>query len=189
MNLVNYSSVNYNKNIFTLREKVAQDVYLRTSLYSISNRKNQFKFKEPTFLIVMKSPKTKQSFRYARNNTSTCGSNHNESRTVSRISTIQSNNPITKTLTLYDSLVLSKEKKLKDHSIEIRKENILYKQRLKRVSSPLSRKKLDNGYYKSQKYMHNLKKIKSNEEIVKEQRRILSQLPKLYITRGKMKIY
>ena len=66
---------------------------------------------------------------------------------------------------------------------------MLYKKRLQRVSSPLSRKKLDCGYYKSQKYMHNLKKIKSNNEIVKEQRRILSQLPKLYITKGKMKIY
>ena len=117
MNLVNYSSVNYNKNIFTLREKVSQDVYLRTSLYSISNRKNQFMFKEPTFSIVMKSPKTKQSFRYARNSTSTAGSNHQESKTVSRLSTYQSNNTAlmskTKTMTLYDSLVLSKEKKLK----------------------------------------------------------------------------
>ena len=37
--------------------------------------------------------------------------------------------------------------------------------------------------------MHNLKKIKSNNEMVKEQRRILSQLPRLYITKGKMKMY
>ena len=178
MNLVNYSSVNYNKNIFTLREKVAQDVYLRTSLFSISNRKNQFMFKEPSFSIVMKSPKTKQSFRYARNNTSTAGS-------VSRLSTYQSNSTAliskTKTMTLYDSLVLSKEKKLKDRSVEIQKENVLYKKRIKRVSSPLSRKKLDSGYYKNQKYMNNLKKIKSNNEMVKEQRRILSQFPRLYI--------
>lgn len=49
MSYIPYSSVNYNKNLWILREKVSQDVHLRNSLFNISNRKNMYQFKQPIF--------------------------------------------------------------------------------------------------------------------------------------------
>ena len=38
-NRVNFSTLNFNKNIFTLREKITQDLSLKSSLYNISKRR------------------------------------------------------------------------------------------------------------------------------------------------------
>ena len=85
MSYIHYSSFNYNKNLWILREKVSQDVYLRNSLFNISNRKNMYKFKQPVFQYISTSPKSKQSTRYSPMNTSFRSS----SKSISRGSTIK----------------------------------------------------------------------------------------------------
>lgn len=189
MNYIHYSSVNYNKNLWILREKVSQDVYLRNSLFNISNRKNMYKFKEPVFQYISTSPRSKHSTCYSPMNTSFRSSN----KSMSRGSTIKNNSTITrsktKTVTLYDSILSSKEKVHKVKTFEIKRENDTFKKRLNRVSSPLSRKRLDAMYTQNKKYSQNCKKVRTNSEVLNRERKILDRLPKLYLKKGKMVSY
>ena len=59
MSYIPYSSVNYNKNLWILREKVSQDVYLRNSLFNISNRKSMYQFKQPIVQYISTAPRSK----------------------------------------------------------------------------------------------------------------------------------
>ena len=190
MSYIHFSSVNYNKNLWILREKVSQDVYLRNSLFNISNRKNMYKFKQPVFQYISTSPKSKQSTRYSPMNTSFRSS----SKSISRGSTIKNSASTiskakTRTITLYDSLLSSKEKVHKVKTLEIKRENDTFKKRLNRVSSPLSRKRFETMYTQNKKYSQNCKKVRTNGEVFDREMKILDRLPKLYLKKGKMVSY
>ena len=52
------STVNYNRNLTILREKVSQDLYLRNSIYNINNRKPHYGINQNMYMIytVKKKP-------------------------------------------------------------------------------------------------------------------------------------
>lgn len=188
MNHVNYSSLNYNKNIFTLREKVSQDVYLKTSLFNISTRKNMYKFKPPVFQYCITSPRSKLSTMYSKGNCS----NKSSTKSITLNSTKHKNFSTinkTRTVTLYESLLNSKEKVQRVKTMEIQKENENLKKRIKRISSPLSRKKLDVSFRQNQKYYNNCKKVRTNSEVNAREKHILNRLPKLYLKKGRFVCY
>lgn len=187
MSYIPYSSVNYNKNLWILREKVSQDVHLRNSLFNISNRKNMYQFKQPIFQYISTAP-SKRSTGYSPMTTSFRASN----KSISRGSTYKNNCSTiskTRTVSLYDSLLSSKEKVLKVKTLEIKKENDTFKKRLNRVSSPLSRKRLETMYSMNKKYSQNCKRVKTNSEVLDREKKILNRLPRLYLKKGKMVSY
>ena len=188
MSYIPYSSVNYNKNLWILREKVSQDVYLRNSLFNISNRKSMYQFKQPIVQYISTAPRSKHSTGYSQMTTSFRASN----KSISRGSTIKNNcSTISKarTVSLYDSILSSKEKVLKVKTLEIKKENDTFKKRLNRVSSPLSRKRFETMYTQNKKYSQNCKKVRTNSEMFDREMKILDRLPKLYLKKGKMVSY
>ena len=83
----------------------------------------------------------------------------------------------------------TKEKVLKVKTLEIKKENDTFKKRLNRVSSPLSRKRLETMYSQNKKYSQNCKRVKTNSEVLNREKKILDRLPRLYLRKGKMVSY
>ena len=81
-NLAN-STVNYNKNLSILREKVSQDLYLRNSIYNINNRKPHYGINKNIYMIYTvksKNKKAKKNNGQHQQNKSISGSQQASSR-------------------------------------------------------------------------------------------------------------
>jgi hypothetical protein len=55
-----YPSMNYHKNIYSLREKVTQDLSLRSNIYNINRRKPIYKVHQPSVTFVETFPSRNQ---------------------------------------------------------------------------------------------------------------------------------
>lgn len=157
-------TLNFNGNIFQLRDKLMQDQNLKWQIYNIHHR--SIHIWAPTTMTTSntitskKTPSSNTSFYKAR-----------------------------KLQSLRDNLISSRMnfQRLQTEDIERRNSNL--KDRLKRVSSPLSRQKMNQSYYKIKQYEKISKRVRENKEVKKRETNVLRRLPILYIRGRKITAY
>ena len=169
-----YPSMNYHKNIYSLREKVTQDLSLRSNIFNINRRKPIYKVHQPSVTFVETFP--------SRNKT-----NSSYQKTNSTNSSFNTSKPsrVVRTITLTEKLLNSMERGHKQKRQEIQRENQYLYGRIKRVSSPLSRKSLKAHSLQKDYLYNNCRRVKTYSEIQKREKDLIAKLPKIYKRNGR----
>ena len=108
-----YPSMNYHKNIYSLREKVTQDLSLRSNIYNINRRKPIYKVHQPSVTFVETFPSRHQH-------------NTSHQKTHSTNSSFNTSKPsrVVRKITLTEKLLNSMERVHKQKQQEIYRESI-----------------------------------------------------------------
>ena len=105
--------MNYHKNIYSLREKVTQDLSLRSNIYNINRRKPIYKVHQPSVTFVETFPSINQH-------------NTSHQKTHSTNSSFNTSKPsrVVRKITLTEKLLNSMERVHKQKQQEIYRENL-----------------------------------------------------------------
>lgn len=165
-------SLSYDKNIFFLREKVSNDIYLKTSLKSINTRKSHYGINPNCYMkLYAFSPVSKR-----RQNTEGNEFNQTNSNTSQNTKT-----PKYKTITRTQNLLISLEKYKAEKQKFVDKENQLLKSRLKQVSSPYAISNFKESAKLDKRMVEMRKKIRGTEVLKNQEKYIYTKLPKIFI--------
>lgn len=165
------NTFNFNSNLFNLRDKLIRDLSLQNHIYNIQHRPMQphHRFKYTSYPTSL---------------TSTISSlPHHQTTTINSLYKPK------KVLSLRDNFLSSRMNFNRLKTEELNLSNTHFKIRLERISSPLSRKKMNESYFKLRQYEKISKKVKMNQENKKRETNVLRKLPKLYIRGNKCTSY
>lgn len=190
-------NLNFDKNIFCLREKLSQDLYMRKCIYNINTRKPKYGINQNAYVkntinvgITSRVYSKYNSFiiptlstRSNSNSIRISPKKYSPTRTTfnkyspKRVST---KFYCPRALTRSENLSLIKNKHQKDLEKEIRIQNLFFKNNIKRVSSPYSRDRLKYDVNRSKKISQMRKQIRPIKVIKDQERFLLGKLPKIY---------
>ncbi|MCQ2818983.1 MAG: hypothetical protein MJ252_17095 [archaeon] len=176
------STCNYNRSITVLREKVSQDLYLKTSIYNINNRKPKYGLNQNLYMewsgkkIRNQSPQrgSKCTSINTSNNTSktNCFSQPRKSPNRGNRYGLKSRKE-----TFLEGLMNQKREQQK----AIDNENRLLFGRIKRISSPYSKSRLLSENKKNLKMVQMRRQVRTNNQLRSQERLVKSELPKIYV--------
>ncbi|MCQ2821075.1 MAG: hypothetical protein MJ252_27770 [archaeon] len=206
------STVFYNRNLSILREKVSQDMYLKTSLFNINNRKPSYGINRNIYMLYIANnksgsrqgsrkgskygskmntvngsrPGSKQGSRQGSRNGSRCQSpSASQSYSHGYTQTMPNKSPKRNIIYKYklrkDTYLegLQNQKREKQKAIDL--DNLRLKNRIKRASSPYSRKCFEKDGFIDAKRSQLRQQIRTNAELRKQEKKVQSELPKIFI--------
>ena len=178
---------NYDKNLFTLREKLAQDLYLKTSIQNIQSRRSNYGVNPNIYMNYVNymrpssnSRRRKSPLRNSRGNSSQCIGKCSPSRGPRTFQEKQ------KKVLRTDNILFYKEKFKAEQLKSLNLENRMFLNRIKRVNSPYSKSKLKEDSKKEKKLFQMRKQTRTNEMIKNQEKYVSSKLPKIFIANNPM---
>lgn len=177
-------ALNYDKNVFILREKLSQDLYLKTSIFNINNRRPKYGINPNLFMQYMYTVNSSSKGRNSPANKKS--GNHSQTLTNSSSCTKSSDKNFKYKRILRSENLMSYREKFKAEQLKnLNLENKMFKNRINRVSSPYSRKKFRADAKRDEKISEMRRQVRSNNVIKTQEKYVQSKLPMIFIRNKK----
>lgn len=161
--------LNFNSNLFNLRDKIHRDLTLKSNLYNIHHRPSR---QNGSFSFITQNQQQQQQ----QKSFSTTSASIATTKRSSYQSSKRHQPNVLKQSLLFSKLNL---KRLQTQAIETN--NSVFQKRLSKVYSPYSKKKINQSSSRIEYYKSLCRRVKPIKESLKRNNFILYKLPHIYI--------